>query len=617
MPGLTYRDYKNQERMAVDIESKDPQLKEKGTGVYRRDGFPIGVSFSDGDVSEYYPLRHPDTTEEEREKNLVYIRDQLSSSNGKIFANAMYDLDWLINFEGIPVNGDWHDVQVAEPLLNEYRKTYSLDSLSELYLGEHKLVDGPAEYARERGWTLSSKGTATHLLWRMPWHIVRPYAEADTRLTWNVFDKQEFLLRKDDLWELYLMEMEVFPLLVKMKRAGVRVNEPQLLRTGIHLSDIRHDLQEELNTIAGFELNANSSRDLEKLFKQQGIPVVYKEPTDNMLLKGVFQGNATFEKRVLGRVEHPIAKKILEFRHINTLLTMFIQPYPDLLVDGRLHCQFNPLRSDDYGTVSGRFSSSQPNLQQVSGKEEEDYAHGDSEILNGLIVRKLFIPEEGCDWFKLDWSQIEYRLIAHYARGEGADLIRSRYVDDPRTDYHEEMGKMTGLENRKTVKTLNFGAAYGMGWKKMAQQYGWDPEEAKAVYEMYHKKVPFVKETSNAVAQKAKRVGFIRTLLHRRARLASSDKAYVMFNRLIQGSAADLMKRAMADSYRAGVFNVLIPHLTVHDELDVSMPKTKEGIEAGKELHHIMETCVKLRVPILSSAEIGPSWGELKAWEEV
>ncbi|DAC71839.1 MAG TPA: hypothetical protein DSN98_08340, partial [Thermoplasmata archaeon] len=573
---LSYHDFCDDPLIAVDIETKDPFLREKGTGVYRKDGYIIGVSFSNGEISEYYPLRHPDTTPEEQAKNEEYIRRQLSKNNRKIFANGLYDLDWLVNGEGYKVSGPFEDIQVAEPLLNEYRKSYSLDALSELYLGEHKKFNKPGEYAKEHGWSVSPEGHATSHLWRMPYYVVKEYAEADTRLTWHVFDKQIKNLEDQLLTDIYSMEMELYPLLLQMKRVGVRIDEQKLCRTGIELSDLRHDLQNELNELSGFEINANSSRDIEKLFTKMGLPIAYKEPTENMILKGTFRGNPTFEKRILGRVDNHVAKKILEFRHINTLLTMFVQPYPDLLVDGRLHCQFNPLRSDEYGTVSGRFSSSQPNLQQVSGKDEEEYIH-ESEILNGLVVRKLFIPEEDCDWLKGDWSQIEYRLIAHYASGEGADTIRQRYKEDPNTDYHAEMSKMTGLEDRKTVKTLNFGAAYGMGWKKMASQYGWNPEEAQSVYEMYHKKVPFVKETSRRVSEKAKRIGFIRTVLNRRAHLVSSDKAYVMFNRLIQGSAADLMKKSMVDAHKAGVFNVLYPHLVVHDEWDCSMPRTKEG----------------------------------------
>lgn len=612
---MTYRDYKNDELIAVDIETKDPQLIEKGTGVYRRDGYILGVSLSNGEVSEYYPMQHNDTTAEERQKNMEYLKDQLSSCNRKVFANGLYDLDWLVNWAGLEVKGSFDDIQIAEPLLDEYRKSYSLDSLSRDYLGQGKFDDGTVAYAQSMGWKLSAKGGARHLLWQMPQTIVAPYAAMDAEETIKIFRLQESKLREQNLTEVYGLEMSLYPLLLQMKRVGVRIDEPKLYKTGRELADIRSDLQEKLDNLAGREINVNSARDLEELFSKYGLPIVYGEPTARMIDNGIFRGNPSFEKRVLGRVNHPIAQKILELRHISTLLSMFIGPYPELLVDGRIHCQFNQLRSDEYGTVSGRFSSSNPNLQQVSARKEEEYIHTDSEVLNGQIIRKLFIPEEGCDWIKMDWSQIEYRLIAHYATGEGSDLIRERYNESPDTDYHAEMGQMTGLEDRKIVKTLNFGAAYGMGVDKMSAMYGWNLNEAKVIYKNYHDKVPFVKETGRKVANKAKLVGYIRTILHRRARLQDSNKAYVMFNRLIQGSAADVMKKAMSDAYKAGVFNTLHPHITVHDEMDCSMPRTKEGTEAGKELKNIMENCVKLRVPVIADCEYGPSWGELKKWE--
>jgi DNA polymerase-1 len=604
----TYYNYGKEHLIAVDIETKDPNLKEKGPGVYREDGYITGVVFSNGELSEYYPIKHFDTSSEERIKNEKYIQDILYSNNRKVFANGIYDLDWMINGYGWKVNGQWEDIQIAEPLIYEYRRSYSLDTLSNHYLKSGKIYDGIKEYAEDQGWKIDKSNGVNHL-WRMPQEVVKTYAPEDGRLTIGVFKEQESILKDQELEDIYRIEMGLYPLLLQMRKNGVRINKDKLTKTGIVLADEGYAIWEELNNIAGFEVNVGSGKDLEKLFNKLNVSIIYNEPTENMLNKGIFRGNPCFNEKALKAMNHRVSSMILKLRHIKTLLSLFIHPYPDLLVGDRLHCQFNQLKSDDYGTVSGRFSSSKPNLQQVSDTKEKIGG------LEGKIIRKLFLPEEGCDWLKLDWSQIEFRLIAHYAMGKGADEIRRRYNKDPNTDYHYEVGEMAGIDNRDDSKILNFGTAYGMGVKSMAKNNGWELAYAKEIYNQYHKKVPFIKNSIHRVSSKAKRIGYIKTIKKRRARLYDSNKAYVMFNKLIQGSAADLMKKAMVDAYDAGIFNILIPHLTVHDELDSSMPKTKEGYEAGKELKYIMENCIKLKVPIIADAEIGPNWGEVKEWK--
>ena len=602
---MNYYDFKECPVIAVDIETKDPELRSKGTGVYRKDGYVIGCSLSDGDRTEYYPIAHPDTSAELREINIRYLKEQLSHSNSKLFANGLYDLDWLENFEGIKVCGPYEDVQIAEPLLDEYRSTYSLDSLSQKYLGLRKASNDLKEYCESQGW----KGEPLTHIWKFPQDRARFYAKEDTRLTMKVFESQMKEINREELNDIYRMEMDLYPLLLQMRRQGVRLDKQKLLKTGHSLADKGYGLHKELNDIAGFELNVSSAPHLKTLFDKHGIEYSYNPPTEKMLMVGKTKGNPCFSKDALKKMGGDLTQKILDLRHIETLLSLFIHPYNDLMVGDRLHCSFHPLRSDEYGTVSGRFSSSKPNLQQVSGKQE-DYEE-DNSYLEGQVIRKLFIPEEDCEWLKLDWSQIEYRLIAHYAIGDGADTIRARYNENRKTDYHEEMGKLVGLEDRKIVKTLNFGTAYGMGPATMGIKYQWDVDYALQVYKMYHDRAPFVKKTSGSVARVAKNRGYIRTLLGRRARLRNPQTSYVMFNRLIQGSAADIMKKAMVKAYKDGIFNTLFPHLTVHDEMDVSKPNTKEGYEASMELKNTMETCVELRVPLLAEYEFGSNWGEL------
>ena len=275
--------------------------------------------------------------------------------------------------------------------------------------------------------------------------------------------------------------------------------------------------------------------------------------------------------------------------------------------DGRIHCSFHATRNDEYGARSGRFASANPNLQQIPSLGGEGF-QGDDEYF-GKLARGPFIPEDGHLWGKIDWSQIEYRNLAHFASGEGSDELRRKYNTDPETDYHQYVMDLTSLR-RRPAKSLNFGIVFGMGAKKMVKTFGWSQEYCDDVLELYHSKAPYVKATMRAVERVAVRRGYIKTFLGRRSHLVADRESYKMLNRLLQGSAADQMKKAMIDSYAAGVFNILVPHLTVHDELNVSIPNNRNGREAFEAMHHIMETCATLRVPIRADAKVGKNWAD-------
>lgn len=632
---MKYPDLSNAKILSIDTETKDPELLKKGNGVFRNDGYLCGVAISDGVFSEYYNLGHPGIRQEEKENNEKYIKDVLKLKISKLGTNFLYDLDWLINWAGWEINGQWHDIIIAESLINEYRKSYSLEHLANIYLGEHKKNEKLYGWCKENGYKVGLPGTERKWIYKMPYELVREYAIGDVDLPIKIFEKQtkeiqkEHLVKQNGEWkpitleEIYDLEVRVQPMLLYMRKNGVRLDKERLAFTGIQCQDMIYDLDNELKSDLGRSINVNSTKDMQLLFKKHNIPLVRNTPTEKMQEKGIKEGNPTFAKAVLSGLEerHPIVKKVLDYRHFSTIMSFFVKPYPELLVGDRLHCNFYPTKRDEGGTVTGRFSSTNPNLQQVSGKKEDN----ENEFMRGKIIRKCFIPEEGYWWMKNDWSQIEYRLIAHYAIGPGAVEIRKRYNEDPNTDYHVETGKMSGLytdiedeDQRRTTKTLNFGTAYGMGAPKMARTYGWDLEYAYMVYNQYHRNLPFVRETSRAVAKAAEERGYIKTILGRHCHVPESRKMYVMFNRLIQGSAADIMKKAMVESYEAGIYgtDTLIPHLTVHDELDCSVSPDKNGIDAARELKNIMENCVKLRIPIKCDSEMGYNWGELRPFEE-
>ena len=307
---LQYKDYASEE-VAVDIETRDPFLKEKGNGVFRKDGYILGVSFSDGHVSEYYPLEHYDTTGEEFEKNYRFIKAQLARNNHKIFANGLYDLDWLTNGENLIVNGKWDDIQIAEPLLDEYRKSYSLNTLAWDYLKEVKNTKSLSQY---KGVDVSVKA-----LWKMPSSAVESYAMDDARLTYEIFQLQKEKLIEEELTSIYRMEMDLFPVLLLMRKNGVRIDKDRLTRIGLELSDLHFDLQEKMDTIAGFPININSPRHLTKLFENLDIPILYGEPTELMYQKGITRGNPVFNKRTLEAIHHPAIKEILKHTMVNTV----------------------------------------------------------------------------------------------------------------------------------------------------------------------------------------------------------------------------------------------------------------------------------------------------------
>jgi len=585
-----YPDLRDSKIISYDIETFDPELIEKGTGVYSDNGRILGVAIADEKgFSEYYNFGHRGVKKEERTKNINYMKDCLALPNNKLATNCLYDLDWLVNGYNFKVNGKLHDIQIAEPLLDEYRTSYSLDSLAKDYLGKEKFKTEIEEFCQEN----NLKGDPRKHLYLMPYEMVRKYAMPDVTLPLEIFKKQLKKLKEQKLLDLYNMEMDLFPLLLQMRKTGVRINKPLLEKSKVAVAEEIEILTQKLHENYGY-FNYNSSKQTAEVFDAMKIPYELTE-----------KGNPSIDAKALRKCEHPIAKDILEVKHKEKLYSTFlVNSFTNHSVNGRIHCSFFPMRSEGYGTKSGRFSSARPNLQQIPSDKDDPVSY---------LCRQLFIPEENHYWGKIDYSQIEYRLIAHYAVGRKSDEVREKYNNDPNTDYHQMIMDWTGV-NRKDAKRLNFGMAYAMGIGTCSEMFGWSRKEAEELITHYHEVVPFVRQTRNQVVNVAKGRGYIKTILGRHARLNETmrkqGKEYSLFNRLIQGSAADMMKKAMVDCYKAGVFNTLKPHLCVHDELDVSVPKTKEGIEAFKEMKNLMENAIKLDVPVVADAELGYNWSD-------
>lgn len=614
--------------IAFDTETKDVDLIELGPG-FRRGAHMIGCSVATHDRAWYFPFRHEVCKEQNLnpENVIAWIKDQVARPGLlKVGANLLYDLD-ACSADGIDIEGPFYDVQTTEALLNENRFEYNLDALGRDYTGRGK------EEAMLAAWIAEAYGNRSNFredLWRSPPCLVGFYGEQDARLPLQIRQQQIPLLEADDLMELNEMEQSLIPMLLAMRLRGVRVDlgRAQELEESLTKGIIR--LQDRMDEFAGLPIDVDSATSLAAAFDKLGLEYPLTAKTKK----------PSFVKEWLEHHPSPIAKVITEQRTLKKFRDTFIRGH--ILghhTNGRIHCVFNQNKGEGGGAVSGRFSSSDPNLQNIPTRDEEW----------GVAIRSIFLPDEGCNWAKLDWSQIEFRLVAHYGRGPTAEEVRRRYREDPTTDFHLAVAEMIwpakAAAMRKAAKSINFGLVYGMGEDTLANEVGIPVEKARPIFAEYHGKMPFIKAGTESLYKEAQTLatsrGYIRTLLGRRRRFhlwepygkrAEFVRALPMkeaeaewghrirrafthkaLNGLIQGSAADLMKKAMVDYWGSAARRVLgAPMLTVHDELDFSEPMDDAGRKALLEVKEIMESAVRLKVPVIADTAWGPDWGHTK-----
>lgn len=591
---------------AIDIETHDPHLKEWGPGSIRKDGYIIGIGC-------YCPELNTDdffTPTDSRIKEL--LADETIT---KIFHNGVYDLDWIMNGPNhLEVKGRCEDTMTRETLLDSYAFSYSLDACCQRrgVIGKNKgeTID---EYWRQIG----GKGKAVEHLKDIPFGIVGKYCRQDCRATYNLFIAQQPLLEAQNLLNANDIECRLYPLLMDMRKNGFRINMSELFRLGDQFQEEYDSGIRELEHTYGFTegtLSLNAAKDLYKIWKQEGLPIEYTST-----------GKPSFAAAVLDDCHHPIAKQV---KHLKGLIKTqaFFNSWVDLAQDSHLYPSFFPAKRDDGGTVTGRWSSQNPNLQQVPAREDK----------HGIEIRSLFIPEEGCLLGAFDYKQIEYRVFTHFASGEGAVEAQRQFNENPNTDYHQMTIDLMGWgdlgkEGRHLAKNLNFGSIYGLGPKSFAVKFKQnllhnhperDPNNlfpvAQSLMNEYFRKVPFVKPTCNKIMEEGQRKGYVKTLSGRRQRMPLDNGAYKLINYLIQGSAADLLKKGLVNAWERGVFKVLKLHAQVHDEIVFSIPKTREGYEACKMLYECMANAYQLRIPLGVDTEIGPDWGhcDMTTWKE-
>ena len=622
-PPRSFPDLSGAPCISLDVETWDPEMITHGPGWARGKGHLVGVSIGvPGGYKWYFPFRH----EVENYHNLpvehclAWLRDTLGNPNQpKIGANLIYDIGWLKQ-EGVEVAGELYDVQFAEALLDEAAPV-ALEALGQKYLGEGKQSNLLYSWCADfYGGNATSKQRSN--IFRSPPKLVGPYAESDADLPLRVMEKVYPLLIKEGLGQLFRMECDLIRFVVEMRFAGVRVDVEEAIKLGATLEKREKQFQKQLDTMVGCPVNINASASLAKAFDKLGVAYPSTE-----------KGNPSFVKLFLEELEHPVGDLIREIRKCAKLRGTFVESYIlNSHINGKVYGQFHPLRGDDGGTRSGRYSSSTPNLQNIPSR--------DSEL--APLVRGIFKPDLGHEqWRRYDYSQIEYRFLAHYAVGPSGILVRKTYNDDPDVDYHAMVQTLVKeqtamLIERKPIKTINFGLIYGMGLKKLTASLGLTDAEGKKLFKAYHTGAPFAKATMDECSSEATRTGTISTILGRKSRFnlwepdgrrkgpalsylqamksyKTVKRAYThkALNRKLQGSAADLMKMSTWLNMKAGVFaRTGYPRLTVHDELDFSDPGGLE--EAFAEMRYNMEHAIELLVPVKAEPEIGPDWGHAK-----
>jgi len=604
-----YPDLKGYKYVAIDLETKDPDLKSRGSGAIIGNGNIVGIAVAVEGWSAYYPIAHEGGGNLDKDKVLSWVKQICANDNVKIFHNAMYDVCWL-RAAGIPINGHIVDTMVMASLIDENRLSYTLNSISYEFLGEVK--DEKALTEAAQSWGIDPKSE----MYKLPAMYVGNYAEKDAQLTSELFKVLSRETQKQNLQNVFDLETQLFPCLIDMKFKGVRVDIEKAHKLKQQLTAQEHELLLKVKQETGIEPQIWAARSIATVFDKLGL---HYERTEKSLAP-------SFTKNFLQEHKHPIVQMIAKAREINKAHTTFIDTILKFSYKGRIHADINPIRSDQGGTVTGRFSYANPNLQQIPARNKE----------LGPMIRSLFIPEEGHKWGCFDYSQQEPRLVVHYAAttepicfDESVTKIVNEFKNN-QADFHKTVADMAGI-SRDQAKTINLGLFYGMGKAKLQAELGLNTkEEAEILFNQYHNNVPFVKELMNKTSQFAQTSGSIGTLLGRRCRFNKWEPAtfgmhtpmtfeeaertygrgrirramtYKALNKLIQGSAADMTKKAMLDLYREGI----IPHIQIHDELDISVIDDNQA----KKIVEIMEGAVTLAIPNKVDYESGETWGDI------
>ena len=571
------------EILALDTET---------TGTDPMDAELVGMSFSITENQAFYvpvPAEREEAIKIVREFEPVFKNEK----SLKVGQNIKYDMLVLQNY-GIEVRGKLFDTMVAHYVLQPELR-HNMDYLAEIYLHYQTI------HIEE---LIGPKGKGQKNMRDLSPQEVYLYACEDADVTLKLKNILEQELKKNDAEKLfYEIEMPLVPVLVNIESNGVRLDTEALKQSSEHFTTRLQSIEKEIYTLAEGEFNIASPKQVGEILFDK-LKIVEKA-------KKTKTGQYVTSEEVLEslRNKHDIIGKILEYRGLKKLLSTYIDALPQLInpQTGRIHTSFNQTV-----TATGRLSSSNPNLQNIPIRDED-----------GKEIRKAFIPDDGCSFFSADYSQIELRIMAHLSEDKNMiDAFLSGYDIHAATAakiYKVDIKEVTA-DMRRKAKTANFGIIYGISVFGLAERMNVDRKEAKELIDGYFETYPQVKSYMDKSIQVAREHGYVETIFHRKRFLPdiNSRNAVVRgyaernaINAPIQGSAADIIKVAMARIYERfkaeGLKAKMI--LQVHDELNFSVPaKEKEIVE--QVVIEEMEKAYRMHVPLKADCGWGTNWLE-------
>ena len=593
------------DEISIDLETKDPDLKTKGSSSMRGQGDVVGIAIAVKDWAAYYPIAHESGPNLERKKVLGWFQDVLKTNADKIFHNAIYDLCWIHRL-GLKIHGKIIDTMIMASLVDENRFRYDLNSVSSDYTGLGKNETALQDAAKE--WGVDAKSE----MYKLPAMYVGEYAERDAEITLALWQELKKEIKAQELTSIVELECNVLPCILDMKIRGVRVSESQVDMLETKLKKEYNSEIERIHKDTGIYPEVWAAKSIENICNKLGIDDFDRTEKTK---------KPSFTKNYLKNHKNKTLKRIAKARELDKLSNTFLESIKNFVYKGRIHADIHQLRGEVGGTITGRLSYSNPNLQQLP-----NYTN------IGMGIRSIFMPEEGHRWGCFDYSQQEPRLVVHYALATlgttGVASIADAYHEGE-ADFHTMVAEIANIP-RKQAKTINLGLFYGMGRAKLQAQLGVTESRARDLLSTYHSAVPFVKQLIYHTMDRAQERGWIRTVLGRKCRFNMWEPAtfgmhkpqtfeeaslehgsrnikraftYKALNKLIQGSAADMTKKAMVDLKNEG----LTPMIQLHDELNISF----ENNQQADRIKEIMEQAVPLKIPNKVDFEDGECWGDI------